>query len=143
INITINPEDEDRDQANWNLTVEFVPPGTDQQQEPPTPTFTPTPVTSQPPADLVADIVRTGVDGAGDFVSGALAFQVLAYDPNVGNDDGDGIDYVDLVVVGPDGGVVYAKREETAAYCAFGGGAPCQPWVFGDNDSSWPGNVPF
>lgn len=135
INIAINPTRSDRAGANWNLTVRFEPPGTEPEppQEPDQPAQ----------SDLVGEIVQTGVGTNGDSIAGALVFQVRAHDPTVGNDDGDGIDYVDLVVVGPDGSPVYGKREENAAYCAFGGGTPCPAWVFADYDNRWPTNAEF
>jgi hypothetical protein len=138
IDIQVFPDNSSLNSANWNLTVELQPPGSGQPEPEPQPQPEP-----EEQADLVAQIARTGVDTNGDSISGALVFQVEAYDPSVGNSDGSGIDYVDLVVVGPDGSPVYGKRENTAAYCAFGGGAPCPAWVFAENDNQWPSGTEF
>ena len=125
IEIDLIPVNRNREAGNWNLTVRLEPPG---------PTQTP----PQPQADLVAEIVRTGVNHNGNSVSGALVFRVQARDPDEGSHDGAGIDYVDLFVVGPNGSMVYGKRENNAAYCAFGGDAPCPAWEFADHDGAWP-----
>ncbi len=133
VEIQVFPKNNNRDSANWNLTVKLEPPGSGQ----------PEPQEPQEPAPLTAQIVRTGADTNGDSISGALVFQVQANDPNEGGHDGAGIEYVDLVVVGPDGSPVYGKRENTAAYCAFGGGDPCPAWVFAEHDYKWPSGTDF
>ena len=70
-----------------------------------------------------------------------LAFQVEAYDPNVGGNDGDGIDQVDMDIFGPNGKRVYHHVETTVHYCAFGGGEPdCNLFNFYDNHYRWPDN---
>ncbi len=140
VEIQVFPQNSNLARANWNLTVKLEPPGSDQ---PETGQESQTPPEPQESSALVAQIVRTGEDTNGDSFSDALVFQVQAYDPDEGDYDGAGIDYVNLVVVGPDGSPVYAKRENDAAYCAFGGGEPCVPWVYADNDNKWPSGVDF
>ncbi|MEZ4583848.1 MAG: hypothetical protein R3A10_19805, partial [Caldilineaceae bacterium] len=70
----------------------------------------------------------------------ALVFQVVAYDPGRGSNDGDGIDSVLHEIFGPDGDKVYERRENNAHYCAFSGGEPdCDIFRFTVGDSDWEG----
>jgi hypothetical protein len=88
---------------------------------------------------LYAEIVQTGAGSNSDSVSGALVFQVVAYDPNEGNNDGDGIEHV-LMQIFYGNDKVYERQENNAAYCAFSGGEPdCNVWYFHDNNNEWPG----
>lgn len=146
--VDVFPENRNLAQASWNLEVLLEPPGSGQAEpEPdPDPQEPPEGQPQEPPqdsAELFAQFVRTGIDTNGDSFSGALVFQVQAYDPNVGGSDGAGIAYVDLVVARPDGSPVYGKRENDAAYCAFGGDEPCPAFVFADNNYQWPGGAEF
>ena len=94
--------------------------------------------------DLVIELVQTGVGNDSDVVEDRLVFRVRAYDPSEGNDDGDGISFVDMIILDADGNEVYRKRENDPGYCAFGGGTPnCTVWDFGDNDNSWPDGDPL
>lgn len=96
-----------------------------------------------PAADLEASIAQTGPGDTGNTVYGALVFQVVAYDPAHGFDDGDGIRNVDLRIFDPDGREVYQRTENSAAYCAFAGGEPdCNVWYFDDNGDTWPSGEP-
>jgi hypothetical protein len=64
---------------------------------------------------------------------------VRAYNPAVGNQDGDGIENVSLRLI-RNGQQIYERTEQTAGYCAFSGGEPdCQVWVFADHNTEWPG----
>ena len=144
VEIQVFPKNSNLDSANWNLTVMLEPPGSGQSAPEPQPE--PQEPTQEPPqqeANLAAQIVRTGIDTNGDSFSGALVFQVQANDPSVGGSDGAGIAYVDLVVARPDGTPVYGKRENDAAYCAFGGDEPCPAYIFADNGYQWPGGAEF
>ena len=88
---------------------------------------------------LYAQVVQTGAGHNNDSVSGALVFQVVAYDPNVGNNDGNGINYVEMQIY-EGNHKVYERKENNAAYCAFSGGEPdCQIWYFHDHNNEWPG----
>lgn len=94
-------------------------------------------------ADLEAYIAQTGPGHTDSTVYGALVFQVVAYDPDRGFDDGDGIRSVDLRIFDPDGREVYQRTENSAAYCAFAGGEPeCNIWYFSDNGDVWPSGEP-
>lgn len=105
----------------------------------PWPTDTPTPTnTPAPEMPLFGQVVQTGAGQNSDSVSGALVFQVVAFDPNVGSNDGDGIDSV-VMQIFDSNGKVYERQENNAAYCAFAGGEPdCNIWFFHDNDNKWP-----
>lgn len=106
-----------------------------------TPTVTDTPVPTNTPAPempLFGQIVQTGAGQNGDSVSGALVFQAVANDPNVGGNDGDGIAHV-VMQIFDSNGKVYERQENNAAYCAFSGGEPdCNIWFFHDNGNKWP-----
>lgn len=73
------------------------------------------------------DFVQIGRDSLDSVVSGELVFQVWAYQDAVGTDDGDGIDYVDFYIYGPDdeNHQVWHQREQNSPFCAFGGGNVC------------------
>lgn len=95
-------------------------------------------------ADLVVDLVQTGRGGTADVIRGALAFRLRTFDRTAGNRDGDGIANVVMIVRDPDGNEVYRKRENTAGYCAFGGGEPnCNLYIFADHDNAWPNGEPI
>ena len=123
--IVIYPQQGDSAQWNWSFDIDLP---------------------HQPPpeaANLVVDIVQTGPGTTSGLVSEALVFQVLAYDQAVGSQDGDGIANVDLSILDQNGEVVYERRENNAAYCAFSGGEPdCNVWNFADHNYRWPDNGP-
>ena len=119
----VTPKDQNKDGGNWRVPFRIQIPG-GRSGKP----------------DVVAQIVQTGDGNANTRVSDALVFQVQAYDPRVGNSDGDGIDYVELRIIRSNN-VVYQSRENNAAYCAFGGGDPnCNVWNFAEHDYYWQPN---
>ncbi|MCS6828963.1 MAG: SH3 domain-containing protein [Caldilinea sp.] len=94
-------------------------------------------------SELVVRIVQTGPEHVGDVVYGALVFQVEAYDPTRGGEDGAGVRSVDLRIFDPDGREVYQRTERNAAYCAFAGGEPdCNVWRFREHGDAWPSGEP-
>ncbi len=94
--------------------------------------------------DVEIDLMQTGVGDTSDLVEDVLVFRVRAFDQGEGNDDGDGITYVDMIILDESGDEVYRKRETDPGYCAFGGGAPnCSVWDFGDNNNNWPDGDPL
>jgi hypothetical protein len=96
-----------------------------------------------PRSELVVRIAQTGPDHVADVVYGALVFQVEAYDPTRGGEDGAGVRSVDLRIFDPDGREVYQRTERNAAYCAFAGGEPdCNVWRFGEHGDAWPSGEP-
>jgi hypothetical protein len=88
--------------------------------------------------DPVVDVVETGRGSSSSVVEDALVFEARVFDPRVGNRNGDGIDYVDMIVLDEDGREVYRKRETDPSYCAFGGTSPCPEHDFAENDNRWP-----
>lgn len=93
--------------------------------------------------ELFAEIVQTGAGNTDEDVTGALVFQVEAYAPDIGSNDGDGIDHIDMDIFGPNGRQVYHHVESTVHYCAFGGGEPdCNLFSFADSRYRWPDNGP-
>ena len=67
-----------------------------------------------------------------------IVFRVEAFDSAVGNTDGAGIQNVKFDITGPNG-EVHSRPENTAGYCAFGGGEPnCDVWVFSQRGNKWP-----
>ena len=72
-----------------------------------------------------------------------VVFQVEVFDPNVGSQDGDGIQDVKITIRDGDK-IVHERTEKQAAYCVFGGGEPdCDVWVFADHDYKWPEGDPI
>lgn len=72
-----------------------------------------------------------------------VVFQVEVFDPNVGSQDGDGIQDVKITIRDGDK-VVHERTEEQAGYCAFGGGEPdCNVWGLADHDYKWPEGEPI
>jgi hypothetical protein len=70
-----------------------------------------------------------------------IVFQVEVFDATKGQRDGDGIKNVRFVINGPNG-QVHERTENTAGYCAFGGGEPdCVVWVFSEHGGKWPGGA--
>ncbi len=120
---TVVPEDSSIDYGEWQQDFEVRTPGYAAQGE---------------ETDVRAELAETEKGSTARTVSGNLVFQVSVADLAGGKDDGDGIDYVVMGVIGPDGKQAYAKREDAAAYCAFGGDAPCPAWDFAKNDGRWP-----
>lgn len=72
-----------------------------------------------------------------------LSIRVEAFDPTVGGNDGDGIATVVIQIIDPNGVEVHQNTEENAAYCAFGGSAPCEPWRFDEQYVLWPNGDPI
>lgn len=112
------------------------------EEGPPLPP-TPTPTATPAPSTLVARIVQPS--GRAPFrATTGLVLRVAAYDPNVGDNDGDGIDRVEMRLLDPDGGVAHERTERTAGYCLFGGGEPdCTIWQFARNNYRWPNGEPI
>lgn len=69
-------------------------------------------------------------------------FQVVAFDPKKGKDDGAGIENVQINVFQIDPNTqqelpVYQRIEKAAGYCPFGGDQPCKRWRI-NRRSTWP-----
>ena len=97
----------------------------------------PTPVTS----GIVATVSQYGPNSSVNAVSQALAFQLVAYDPAVGQSDGDGITQVKFELFDPDETLVWQRPEGAEPYCLFGnpsGVSTCNVWNFAQASMRWP-----
>jgi hypothetical protein len=101
-----------------------------------------------PPPPPVPVVTGTGPDGGEqpdswvwelDFNS-TYFLRMRIFDSDSGtNRDGDGIANVTFNILDQDGNEIYKRTENTAAYCAFGGGEPdCNPWVIENFAYRWP-----
>jgi energy-coupling factor transporter ATP-binding protein EcfA2 len=91
----------------------------------------------------VATIVQIAPGSLEAVVDQSLVFEIVAFDPTVGQTNGDGIEFVEFQIVDSQGAVVYGRNEQTPAYCAFGGDTPCPAWSFADNNGVWPDGQPI
>lgn len=92
----------------------------------------------------VATIVQTGANTTADLLQENLVFQVVAYAPTVGNQDGAGIDFVKMSILDSQNREVYQKVEHNANYCAFGGGEPHCNLLALAGQPTWPStNIPI
>ncbi|MGB8645438.1 MAG: hypothetical protein WCF84_09385 [Anaerolineae bacterium] len=88
-------------------------------------------------------IVQTNPGNDDQSVDKAIVFQAEAFDTRVGNQDGNGIDHVDFLIVDQLGNVVHQHTEKVAKYCAFSGGEPdCIVWDFTQNGNRWDTGIP-
>jgi hypothetical protein len=100
-------------------------------------TLTPTRVVAGLPPEVVNDVpggacqrtdhIKTRIEENPSFL-----YRVYARDDRVGENDGDGIDFVRFTI-SDTFGTLYQREERTAGYCIFRGGEPdCRPWPFND-----------
>lgn len=101
---------------------------------------------------LMADIARIGVQNTTRVVTDTLVFEVRAYDPEVGTNNGDGIAQVGMEIIHTATGAEIfslnqvsmlsstAELTSGVVYCAFS--QECAPWVFSDHDYTWPNGEP-
>ncbi|MCB0164864.1 MAG: hypothetical protein KDI79_11600 [Anaerolineae bacterium] len=75
-------------------------------------------------SEIQIEWVQFGLGSLDQVVTTDLVFQVTAYDTNFGTNDGDGIDFVEMIIRNNQGQIVYRRNEQNAAYCAFSGGEP-------------------
>ena len=92
---------------------------------------------------LTGKILLPGYHGAqivdAPVFSESIVFRLFVFDPDKGIHDGDGIISVDMSINDPSGKVVSSRTENTAGYCAFGGGEPsCNVWRFAEHNKLWP-----
>lgn len=84
-------------------------------------------------------IVAPG-DGATIGASDAPQIEAMAYDPNLGTSNGQGIAHVIFSIITANGTTVASATENQAAYCLFGGNGPCNTWPGGQWNSLAPGS---
>jgi hypothetical protein len=78
-------------------------------------------------------------DGAIIDAIGATAFRAIAYDPDIGTHDGQGISQVLFRLVDATGATIATRTENQAAYCLFGGNGPCSTMPPGQWNNLAPG----
>jgi hypothetical protein len=123
--------------------------------KPPTPTKTAAPEQADPfvpgggdPKGLIGKMLLPGYGGSSEQVdlpvfTQQIVFQLLVHDPNIGSQDGAGINSVDITIFDPNGAVVQTRTEFNAAYCAFGNDQPaCPAWKFAEHGNQWPTGIP-
>jgi formylglycine-generating enzyme required for sulfatase activity len=97
---------------------------------------------------LVAGIAQIGPQDTTRVVTDTLVYEVRAYDPKVGTNNGDGIAQVAMKIIDSGTGAeVYAidrtttiSPETRVEYCAFF--PDCKPWVFSKHTNTWPNGQP-
>ncbi len=139
-----------------SLALGFIPP-TPTTAATATPTPTPTTAVARvptPPAEigigggggaglngaLVADIAMFTGPSDNPVFTNRLYFRMFVWDPNRGNQDGDGIDHVEFEIFEQFGDfrTVHTQRENNHSYCSFGGGEPnCNVLSLGPG-ATWP-----
>lgn len=77
-----------------------------------------------PEGEINVEIAQLGWGSLNQTVTTDLVFQVEAYHTGYGSSDGDGINFVELIIRNEQGEVVHRREERNAAYCAFSGGEP-------------------
>ncbi len=129
-------------------TVAPVPP----TEVPPTATLTPLPPTPPPPTPIpptVPPIVFLppfdgGMSVFVDWNGAEMQIEAQANDTVVGNDDGDGIAYIEFFIQDLQGNVIGTKRENTKPYCFFGeADGQCILGKPGDQNFRWSANRPI
>ncbi|RLT45269.1 MAG: hypothetical protein DWI57_01165 [Chloroflexi bacterium] len=89
---------------------------------------------------LVADITLFTGPSDNPVFTNRLYFRMFVWDPNRGNQDGDGIDHVEFEIFEQFGDfrTVHTQRENNHSYCSFGGGEPnCNVLALGPG-ATWP-----
>jgi hypothetical protein len=120
---------------------------TDTSAPPPIASPAPPIASPTPPVLLVTKIEGPSSQIRARFISpdffpaatSELWFQVQAFNPQVSDQDGAGIQNVEFHIFDQDGNEVYSRVEQNAAYCAFAGGEPdCNVFRFADTGYYWP-----
>jgi hypothetical protein len=104
---------------------------TDTPTEEPTEEPTVTPEPSDPVVSVEAEVLTS------DGYPIGMRVEAQAYDPSIGYDNGDGIDYVYFTIYDPYGSVIWENDEQDRAYCAFGGNSPCEGYFESEGDEAW------
>lgn len=97
---------------------------------------------------IVGDVVTLQdlpLDPAQAIYGDRLSFQLQgAFDPNVGTNEGDGVQYALFSIFDANGALVHQKVESLPFYCVFGEGTPdCIIWVFSEHANRWPNGTPL
>ncbi len=98
---------------------------------------------------LVTDISQIGFESTASTVRDSMVFEARAYDPRIGTRNGEGIETVRLSIIDQASGEDVFWGEPVAAsevvtdttFCLFSD--DCVPYVFADNDFTWPNGEPI
>jgi hypothetical protein len=113
-------------QATSTVAPPPPPPKPKPTKEEPPPPVPPTPIppTATPePAQL--KIINPSSDGATITGNDETMFEVEAWDPVMGNTNGDGITSITFVLYDSTGNTVHTYTDTAPTYCAFGGNNNC------------------
>lgn len=92
---------------------------------PTVPTNTPIPPTATPTCSPVYVEITNPATGAVITDISQTRFEAIAYNPNVGTNNGDGIANVQFQIYDPNNNLISSRTESAVAYCAFSGNSPC------------------
>ncbi len=99
------------------------------KEEPPTPIHPtpvpPTPIPTATPEPAHLKIVNPSGDGASITGNDETMFEVEAWDPAIGTNNGSGITSIAFVLYNSTGNTVHTYTDTTPTYCAFGGNNNC------------------
>ncbi len=85
------------------------------------------------------NLAQTSANSTATTLTQNLVFQIVAYDPAIGEQDGAGVQIVELQILDNTDALIYARSDRTAPYCAFeDDGERCVAWNFADQDQRWP-----
>ncbi len=112
--------------VSCDVDIMSLPVGTIPPTPTPSPTFTPT------PPRLVVGAIEGTIDGV---VADEVRLEVKAYDPDVGGNNGDGIDFVRFMIL-YEGNVVHESVDKQPPYCAILGDDNC--FYFFPDPPTWP-----
>jgi hypothetical protein len=87
-------------------------------------TVTETPSVTPTYEPLFVEIILPAADGDLIVTIDETPFEAIAWDPEVGTNNGDGIDHLTFSFSGP--GIIPGSIEGFPAYCAFSGNGPCE-----------------
>lgn len=89
-------------------------------------------------------MVQTDAGSTATTLAQTLVFQVTAHDPAVGEQDGAGVEIVELQILNNADALLYARSDRTAPYCVFDDdGTRCLAWNFAEQDQRWPNGQPI
>jgi hypothetical protein len=134
-NVVVNLDNGDN--RNWNGTIQITNDALPPDPDP----FGITPGVNERPAEasVVANIAE-GVPGSTSLNAvDALTLRVVAYDPDAGNSNGDGVYSVSWEITDSSGDFVYTNFDDELPWCAFyDDGSECYVHDFADNGYTWP-----
>ncbi|MBL8050476.1 MAG: pilus assembly protein [Anaerolineales bacterium] len=92
---------------------------------PTVPTNTPIPPSATPTCSPVYVEIINPLAGAVITDISQTRFEAIAYNPNVGTNNGDGIANIQFQIYDPGNNLISSRTESVKAYCTFSGDSPC------------------